>query len=246
MMERAQTMQEQAAETARDLEALQTRIMAMGGLVEHAIAEAAQALAARDEDHAARVIAADARIDALEEEVNNDAAAFIARHRPAGADLHTAIAAMKMVGELERIGDYAKNLSKRVTVLSRGPVITGAGATTRRLARAVQALLRDTLDGHARGDVALLHDALGRDVEVDRMTAGLLRQFLTHMMEDPRNISACMHYLFIIRNLERMGDHATAICEQLIHLHTGARPTARPKGPSTAHLGAPQQGGGRI
>ncbi len=242
------TMHEQDPSSAldRDMDALLTRIMTMGGLVEHAIAEAAPALAARDAERAEAVIAADARIDALEAAVQADVMALLARHRPAGADLRAAIAAMKMAADLERIADYAKTLAKRVQVLSRAPVIDGAGAAIRRHARAVQGLLRDALDAHLRADLALLQDVLGRDVEVDQMTAALFRQFLTHMMEDPRNITPCMHYLFIVRNLERMGDHVTEICEQLIHLHTGTRPGARPKGPSSARLTVlPGDGGGR-
>ena len=238
--------QDTIAALDRDMDALLTRIMTMGGLVEHAIAEAAQALAARDEERAEGVIDGDARIDALEAEAQADVVALLARHQPDGADLRAAIAALKIAADLERIADYAKNLAKRVRVLSRTPMIDGAGAAIRRLARAVQGLLRDALDAHLRGDAALLQDVLGRDVEVDQMTAALFRQFLTHMMEDPRNITPCMHYLFIVRNLERMGDHVTEICEQAIHLHTGHRPGARPKGPSTAHLAVlPGDGVGR-
>jgi phosphate transport system protein len=148
---------------------------------------------------------------------------------------------MKMAGDLERLGDYAKNMAKRVPVLAQADAIEGATASMRRQAKMVRLMLKDALDAFARDDVDLARDVILRDVEVDQMTNALFREFLTHMMEDPRNITSCMHFLFIAKNLERMGDHVTEICEQVIYLDTGVRPEDRPKGSSTATVTAPER-----
>lgn len=219
---------------AEDLEKLQAQILTMGGMVETAIGEAARALDQRDAERAAEVVQNDRKIDALEDSINHDVVRVLALRKPAASDLRAVITVMKMAGDLERLGDYAKNLAKRVPVLAHGPVIEGATASVRRLAKSVRLMLKDALDAYARDDLELARDVLARDVDVDHMTNALFREFLTHMMEDPRSITACMHLLFISKNLERMGDHVTEICEQMIYLETGERPDARPKGESTA------------
>lgn len=214
----------------RDLESVQALIMKMGGLVEAALSGAAEALETQDADLAERVRAGDQAIDALEEEVNAECARLIALRAPMGSDLRTVLSVMKIASNLERCGDYAKNLAKRSLVLATMPPITGAAGSLRRMARQVEALLKSALDAFIARDAALAEEVRQRDLDVDQMYNALFREFLTHMMEDPRNISACMHLHFIAKNIERVGDHATSIAEQVIYLATGALPgEARPK-----------------
>ena len=214
----------------RDLEAVQAMIMKMGGLVETALSDAALALETRDEELAERVRRGDAAIDALEDQVNSECARLIALRAPTATDLRTVLTVMKIAGTLERCGDYAKNLGKRSNVLAQMSPIAGAAGSIRRMAKQVQLLLKDALDAYITRDAALAAEVRMRDREVDQMYNALFREFLTHMMEDPRNITACMHLHFIAKNIERVGDHATGIAEQVIYLVTGAVPgEARPK-----------------
>ncbi len=219
----------------RDLEAIQATIMKMGGLVEAAILDAAQALDTRDQELSDKVVRGDAAIDALEELVNTECARVIALRAPTATDLRTVLTVMKIAASLERCGDYAKNLAKRSTVLSQMPPVNGAAGSVRRMAKLVEHLLKDALDAFIHRDAALAADVRLRDREVDQMYNALFREFLTHMMEDPRNISACMHLHFIAKNIERVGDHATGIAEQVTYLVTGTLPAEqRPKGDTTA------------
>ena len=218
-------MQEQHIASAfdRDLEAIQAQIMKMGGLVESAIMEAAISLETRDEERAEKVRAADKIIDTLEETINEEAARVIALRSPAAVDLRLILTVMKVSANLERIGDYAKNMAKRTGVLSQmAPVNDSAGAL-RRMAREVEAMLKDALDAYIQRDADLARDVIGRDHDVDQMYNALFREFLTFMLEDPRNITACMHLHFIAKNVERMGDHVTSIAEQTVYLVTGER-----------------------
>lgn len=215
----------------RDLEAIQAMILRMGGLVEAAILDAAQALETRDDELAATVRTGDKAIDALEEQINAEAARLIALRSPTAGDLRTVLTVMKIAANLERCGDYAKNLAKRSLVLGQMPQVQGAAGSIRRMAKSVQLLLKDALDAFIARDAVFAADVRQRDAEVDQMYNALFREFLTHMMEDPRNITPCMHLHFIAKNIERVGDHATGIAEQVIYLVTGALPDdARPKG----------------
>jgi phosphate transport system protein len=218
----------------RDLEAAQALVMRMGGMVETALLDAAEALDTRDADLAARTRAGDASIDALEEQINTQCAMLIALRGPTAGDLRTVLTVMKIAAALERAGDYAKNLAKRTAVLSQMTPVPGASGSIRRLARAVVQMLTDALDAYIRRDVKLAEDVRGRDRDVDQMYNSIFREFLTHMMEDPRNIGPCMHLHFIAKNIERVGDHATSVAEQVIYLVTGAMPgDERPKVDST-------------
>ncbi|RGP35182.1 phosphate signaling complex protein PhoU [Pseudotabrizicola alkalilacus] len=220
----------------RDLETVQAMLMKMGSLVEDAIVCAAEALEARDNDLAGRVVRGDAVIDALEEQVNLECARIIALRSPTATDLRTVLTVMKIAAYLERCGDYAKNLAKRSTVLNQTAPIGDSAASVLRMAKLVQQLIRDALDAYIKRDATLATEVRQRDTEVDQMYNALFREFLTHMMEDPRNITACMHLHFIAKNIERVGDHATGIAEQVIYLVTGTLPAEqRPKGDTTAY-----------
>ncbi|MTE00662.1 phosphate signaling complex protein PhoU [Paracoccus sp. YIM 132242] len=214
----------------RDLETIQALAVKMGGMVEAAISDAATALETRDEELAEQVRRRDKAIDALEMQLNEDAARLIALRAPTATDLRMVLAVMKIAHSLERVGDYAKNMAKRTHVLSQMPPIEGAGLALRRMSGAVGKMVQDALDSYIRRDAQLAEDVRQRDLEVDQMYNALFREFLTHMMEDPRNITACMHLHFIAKNVERMGDLATAIAEQVIYLVTGEMPDeSRPK-----------------
>jgi phosphate transport system protein len=218
----------------RDLESAQALVMRMGGLVEAALLDAADALEKRDDDLAQRVRVGDSAIDALEDQINSECARLIALRGPTAGDLRTVLTVMKIAAALERAGDYAKNLAKRSVVLGQMPQVPGAAGSIRRLAKAVVQMLADALDAYVRRDVKLAEDVRLRDRDIDQMYNSIFREFLTHMMEDPRNIGACMHLHFIAKNIERVGDHATAVAEQVIYLVTGALPEeARPKVDST-------------
>jgi phosphate transport system protein len=218
----------------RDLEAVQAMVVRMGGLVETALLDAAEALDARDQDLAARVRKGDQAIDALEDQINTQCAMLLALRGPTAGDLRTVLTVMKIAAALERAGDYAKNMAKRTAVLADMAPIPGASGAIRRLAKTVVQMLTDALDAYIRRDVALAEDVRQRDREVDQMYNSIFREFLTHMMEDPRNIGPAMHLHFIAKNIERVGDHATAVAEQVIYLVTGALPDdERPKFDST-------------
>ncbi len=219
----------------RDLEAVQAQIMKMGGLVEEAIRQGATSLESRDEELATRVRAGDKAIDALEETINEQAARIIALRAPTAIDLRLVLSVMKISGNLERIGDYAKNMAKRTGVLSQMPPVEDSTGAIRRMARTVEGMLKDALDAYIQRDAVLAQDVIDRDEDVDQMYNALFRQFLTHMMEDQSNITACMHLHFIAKNVERMGDHVTAIAEQTVYLVTGQYPDeARPKADKTS------------
>jgi len=219
----------------RDLEAIQAQIMKMGGLVEAAIADAAKSLETRDEELANEIRAGDKAIDALEEQINQETARVIALRAPTAIDLRLILSVIKISGNLERIGDYAKNMAKRTGLLVNMTPVSDSASALRRMAREVEVMLKDALDSYIQRDADLARDVIDRDREVDQMYTSLFREFLTFMMEDPRNITACMHLHFIAKNLERMGDHVTSIAEQVVYLVTGEAPEdARPKADVTS------------
>ena len=224
----------------RDLEAVQAMLMKMGGLVEDAIAGAADAFEARDEEGAEKVRRGDAAVDRIEMRIDEECARLIALRQPAASDLRVVLSVMKIAANLERIGDYAKNIAKRTTVLASMQPIPGAAPALRRMSRQVREMLGDSLDAYVRRDAEVAERVRGRDREVDQMYNALFREFLTHMMEDPRNITACMHLHFMAKNIERMGDHVTSVADQTIYLATGAMPEEdRPKADRTSLEGHP-------
>ncbi|SLN26824.1 hypothetical protein ROJ8625_01092 [Roseivivax jejudonensis] len=219
----------------RDLEGIQAHIMKMGGLVEAAIRDSAKSLESRDEELAEEVRRRDASIDELDTLVNEEAARVIALRAPTATDLRVALSVLRMSNNLERIGDLAKNMAKRTGVLVQLQPIDGAAASLRRMAREVELMLKDALDSYIQRDPELARDVIERDRDVDQMYNTAFREFLTFMLEDPRNITACMHLHFIAKNIERMGDHVTGISEQVVFLVEGAMPEQkRPKADATS------------
>jgi phosphate transport system protein len=220
----------------RDLESVQAQLMKMGGLVEESIRNSAKALKTRDIELAEKIRKGDRDIDSLEEQISMDCASLIARRQPAASDLRTVLTVLRISSNLERIGDYAKNIAKRTEVLAQLPPIEGAAGAVKRMAKEVQNMLSDALDAYIKRDAALADEVRHRDLEVDQMYNALFREFLTFMMEDPRNISSCMHLHFIAKNVERAGDHVTSIADQVIYLATGEMPEdPRPKGNTASY-----------
>ncbi|HMB78332.1 MAG TPA: phosphate signaling complex protein PhoU [Kiloniellaceae bacterium] len=212
-----------------ELERIRQNIMRMGGEVESQFAKAIQGLVRRDSDLARKVMEQDANVDALETELEEATVKLMALRQPMADDLRAAVAGLKISSDLERIGDLAKNIAKRSIALNQMPPCGGIGGI-QRMARMVQGNTKDMLDAYANLDIEMATAVWERDAEVDEMYTALFRELLTYMMEDPRNISPCTHMVFIAKNIERMGDHATNIAETVIYLGTGKRVEAeRPK-----------------
>lgn len=212
-----------------DLSELRAIISEMGGRAEAAIDMAMTALQRRDVASATKVIEADRQIDALEADIDRLVVRLIALRAPMADDLREVLAAMKIGGIVERIGDYAKNIAKRVPVIAETRDIE-AMSLLPAMGRAVSKMVRDVLDAFAARDAKLAADVHQRDREVDDFYNSLFRTLLTHMMENPHTITASTHLLFIGKNLERMGDHATNIAEMVYYAATGEQLGERTKG----------------
>ncbi|MCG8360005.1 MAG: phosphate signaling complex protein PhoU, partial [Kiloniellales bacterium] len=185
-----------------ELEDLNEIIVRMGGLAEAQLASAIEALSKRDAELAVRVIKSDDAIDSLETQVDIKAVNVLALRQPMAVDLRRVVSALKIASDLERIGDYAKNVAKRVQVLCQSPPVRPAFAIPR-MAQLAQTIIKDTLDAYVAGDVRKADEVWLRDEEIDEMYTSLFRELLTYMMEDPRHITPCTHLLFIAKNIER-------------------------------------------
>lgn len=219
-----------------DLGRIVSLVMEMGGLVETQITDAANALGRRDAVLASKVIEGDKRIDDLEIALDAMAVRTLALRQPLAEDLRCVIAGLKIAANLERIGDYAKNIAKRTSIVSQEPSVGSSVNMIKRMSVMVQKMITDVLDAFAARDAIAASDVRARDEEVDEMHNTLFRELLTYMMEDPRNITPCMHLLFIAKNVERMGDHATSIAEQVYYMVCGEMPDEeRAKSDNTAY-----------
>jgi phosphate transport system protein len=229
-----------------ELQRLNKMIVEMGGLAESQLADAIEAVQERDSDLAARVIEDDAKVDQLERDLDNLAIRLLALRQPMARDLREIVVALKIASDLERIADYAANVAKRSIALSQAPPIQPAHALPR-MARLALLLIKDVIDAYVERDPDKALEVWNRDEELDETYASLFREFLTYMMEDPRNIGACTHLLFMAKNIERIGDHATNIAENLYYLVHGTPLTqARPKGDnSSLQVVAPEHPGRR-
>ena len=227
-----------------DLQEIMRKVAEMGGLAERQIADATRALVERDTELAERAIAMDPTIDAMQHEIEEKAILTIARRQPMAVDLREIVGAMRVCNDLERIGDHAKHVGKRVVALDGDfnpqKLIHGV----EHMAALVASQLKQVLDAYASRDLAAALAVWNGDEEVDNLCTSLFRELLTYMMEDPRNITFCMHLMFCAKDFERIGDHATNIAETVYYMIEG-RPIAdqRPKGDSTS-FGAmsPQKG----
>lgn len=219
----------------RDLEGAQAMLMKMADLINEAMMRAAEALEASNLEMAEAVRRNDKAIDELEERIKIDCARILATRSPNAGDLRTVLTVMSIASNLERCGDYAKNIAKRTSVLAHTHLVKDVSLALRRMQKAVVGMMTDALDAYTRRDVEIAQEVRARDFEIDEMYNTLFRSLLTHMMEEPHSISACMHLHFIAKNIERMGDHTTSIAEQVIYLVTGELPDDdRPKGDLTS------------
>jgi phosphate transport system protein len=216
-----------------ELRKLRDQILAMGGRAEAQLADAITALAKRDSDKAVRVIESDKGIDAIEMMVAQDSLKILALRQPMAKDLREVVAAIKISADIERIGDYAKNIAKRALQLNQQAPLKPTGSIPRMGDLAIK-LISSVLSAYANDDAEGLLAAWRSDESIDEMYNSLFRELLTYMMEDPRNIGASTHLLFIAKNIERIGDHATNIAET-VHFLVHGKPIdeTRPKGDTT-------------
>ncbi len=213
-----------------DLDAITAELARMGGLAEAEVADSIRAIARRDVALAEAVIGADARLDVLELEIERKAIRLIALRQPVADDLRRIVAAMKIASNLERCGDLAKNIAKRALVIARADPVTPLSASIERMGELVSGRLKDVLDALASREVDRAIGVWRDDHEVDEHYDAIFRELLTYMMGDPRTITACAHLLFVAKNLERIGDHATNIAEIVHYEITGVELTdERPK-----------------
>ncbi len=209
-----------------DITRLRGLIAEMGGIAEIAITEAMQALVRHDETLAAEVVARDKKLDALEADIDRLAIRVLALRAPMADDLREIVAALKIAGMLERIGDYAKNIAKRVgdiDELRKFEPLTLLPA----MAEIASSMVHDVLTAHAARDTALAVEVVQRDDKVDNFYNSIFRNLVTHMMENPRSIGSAAQLLFVARNIERIGDHATNIAEMVYYSATGVYLTDR-------------------
>jgi len=218
-----------------DLQEIARMVAEMGGLAEKQVADAIDALAERDVDRAQRTVESDPDLDALQAEIEEKAVLTIARRQPMAVDLREIVGALRVSNDLERIGDLAKNIGKRVMALDGefhpAKLIRGV----EHMGSMVLAQLKDVLDSYARHDLKKALDVWNGDEEIDAICTSIFRELLTYMMEDPRHITFCIHLMFCAKNIERMGDHATNIAETVYYMIEGhAMTDQRRKGDTTA------------
>ncbi len=218
-----------------ELKRLRDMIARMGGLAERQVADSAQALIRRDNELATEVIARDEQLDTMEREIETFCVRLLALRQPMAADLRLIVTSMKISSDLERIGDYARNGARRAIVISGQPQFASLNGFSR-LAHLVQQNLKGAIDALANGDLAGADEVWNADEPVDDIYNGIFRELLTFMMEDPRNITAATHLLFVAKNLERIGDHATNIAERVHYAVSGTNlPDERPKSDQSAY-----------
>jgi phosphate transport system protein len=212
-----------------DLDRLRALISEMGGLAEHAIRESMRCLVQHDLDGAAKVVEDDKKLDALEIQTEKRAVQLIALRAPMAADLRDVVAAMKISSVVERIGDYAKNISKRVPLLQDVETIEPVSLMPE-MAKIATEMVHNVLNAFVERDADMAVRVIERDKAVDDFYNVIFRTLLTYMMENPGNIGQSTHLLFIAKNVERVGDHATNIAEMVYYAATGEHYVERPRG----------------
>ena len=218
-----------------ELDTLRGTVCEMGGIAEQAIIDAMAALVRGDLDAAAKVVERDRRIDALETEIETRVVEIIAFRSPTPDELREVVAALKIAGVVERIGDYAKNIAKRVAGIEDSHV--RPVSLLPEMARIASEMVHNVLDAFAARDPEKARRVRDRDVAVDDFYNSIFRALLTHMMENPHNITPATHLLFVAKNLERIGDHATNVAEMVYFAATGEHLADRVKGADTTVIG---------
>ena len=203
-----------------ELEGVKQTLLAMGGLVEDQIRRAMKALLERDDALAQEVIDRDRQVNTYDVEVDEQCVSLLALYQPAAGDLRFITTAMKIVTDLERIGDQAVNIAQRVLELNREPQLKPY-IDLPRMAEKAQRMVKESLDAFVARDTALARQVCGEDAEVDALKEQIFRELLTFMMEDPRTIPRAIRVILISRFMERVADHATNIAEMVIYLVEG-------------------------
>ncbi|MDR7225081.1 phosphate signaling complex protein PhoU [Aminobacter aminovorans] len=225
-------MQSQHIVSAYDdeLKFLARKIAAMGGQAERMVDQAIAALVNADPALGQRVIQDDIVLDEAQREIDDKAILIIARRQPMATDLREIVGAIRISADLERVGDLGKNIAKRVTAVAEGRQPNSLFRGLEALAELALTQLKEVLDVYASRSVERIGFVRDRDEQIDAMYTSLFRELLTYMMEDPRNITPCTHLLFVAKNIERIGDHATNIAETIYYIVTGEQmPPERPK-----------------
>lgn len=207
-----------------DLNALESLLLEMGGLIEQQLLLATQAIRASDRSLAKQVLKGDKRVNKLEARLNAAAIGFLGLRQPVASDLRNVVMTLKMAGHLERIGDYTKNIARRTNTITKADVFIGSTGTLVRMAELVQSMVHDVLDAYNEKDADAAQRVREKDEGVDQIHNTLFRELLGYMMEDANNISGCMHLLFIAKNIERIGDHVAEIAQEIIFLVQGRWP----------------------
>ncbi|GAB4516766.1 MAG: phosphate signaling complex protein PhoU [Roseibium sp.] len=206
-----------------ELRAMAGKIAEMGGLAEQAFSDAVAALVSQDLELARATIEKDARLDALQQETEVKLIELIARRQPMGQDLREITAATRIANDLERVGDLAKNVAKRVIAIDSDLQSKKLAIGVEHMTELALAQLKRVLDAYARRDAEAARQVQEADAEIDAIYTSIFRELLTYMMEDPRVITQCVHLLFCAKNIERIGDHATNIAENVYYMVTGTR-----------------------
>ncbi len=216
----------------QELRQLRDLLTEMGGQVEAQVALAGRAVASRDGEAAARAIEQDRAIDDLQRRIEAFVMRLLALRQPMASDLRGIVASLRITSALERVGDYARNIAKRSLVLNESGFNQRLGGLSQ-MSRLVQENLRIVMDAVGEGDPVRAEEVWRADEAIDDIYTAIFRELITYMMEDPRNITPCTHLLFIAKNLERIGDHATNIAETVFYAATGENlPDSRPRGSS--------------
>jgi phosphate transport system protein len=215
----------------RDLDTLGRLIAEMGGIAQKMVSDAMNALSTFDYNLAQFVLQTDARLDTLQREIEEQAIVEIARTQPVACDLREIIGAIRIAGNLERVGDLAKNIAKRAIKIGSDAQLTGTLVGLKRMADMSTEILSDVIEAYVMRDAVRAQVVWSRDAELDSLEESVFRDILTRMMEDPRNIGFGAHLLFCSKNIERVGDHATNIAESVYYMVTGGTlPVVRPHG----------------
>ncbi len=204
-----------------ELQDLRRSIAEMGGIAEKMLTDATAALVRDDSGLAQAVIAADRRLDELQRNIEERGILTIARRQPLAVDLREIISALRVANDLERAGDLAKNIAKRVIAMTGHMHPKRVVTCVQHMSDLALEQLKDVLDAYAQNNVEAAVDVWSRDGAIDALNNSLFRELLTYMMEDPRSISFCTHLLFCAKNIERIGDHTTNIAETVHYLVTG-------------------------
>lgn len=210
-----------------ELTQLEDLLQKMGAIVAQQLKDATRALRQEDRELAKQVVKGDKELNKLESELNDLAIKILALRQPYAADLRSVVMTLKSAGHLERMGDLARNMAQRTNTITKAEAETGPIDTLIRMSEIVQSMIQSVMTAYKTRDKDLANEVRERDETVDRSHNALFREMLTYMMEDPRNISGCMHVMFIAKNIERIGDNVADIAKEVIYVSTGEWPVSK-------------------